>query len=168
MHGRSDRPMEIDTFIRRWETASGSELANYQIFVGDLCALLDVEKPEPSRDQAAENAYVFERGITFTHVDGSTSAGRIDCYRRGAFVLEAKKVRQSPGRGFDDAMLRARTQAEQYARALPLRRGQAPNSGGGRRRQRHRALCRVQPDRRHLHAVPRPAIAPHPAGRFSG
>jgi len=116
-------PLEIDTFIRRWETASGSELANYQIFVGDLCALLGVEKPEPSRDQAAENAYVFERGITFTHGDGSTSAGRIDCYRRGAFVLEAKKVRQSPGRGFDDAMLRARTQAEQYARALPAAEG---------------------------------------------
>jgi hypothetical protein len=32
--------METDTFIRRWASASGSELANYQIFAGDLCALL--------------------------------------------------------------------------------------------------------------------------------
>ena len=97
---------DVDAFIRRWEAASGSELANYQLFVGELCTLIGVEKPQPSRDKTGENAYVFERVGTFMRGDGSTSAGRIDCYRRSAFVLEAKKVRQSPGRGFDDALLR--------------------------------------------------------------
>ncbi|MEW6253217.1 MAG: DNA methyltransferase, partial [Planctomycetota bacterium] len=49
----------------------------------------------------------------------SSSPGRIDCYRRGCFVLEAKKLRAaSDTRRFDDAMLRARAQAEGYARAL--------------------------------------------------
>ena len=88
------------------------------LFVGEFCALIGVETPQPSRDETGENAYLFERAVTFVHGDGSTSAGRIDCYRRSAFVLAAKKVRQSPGRGFNDALLRARTQAEQYARPL--------------------------------------------------
>ena len=65
---------------------------------------------------------MFERPITFRHGDGSTSPGRVDCYRRGAFVLESKKLksgalaRQSADgkttKGFDDALLRARSQAE--------------------------------------------------------
>jgi len=43
----------------------------------------------------------------------------------GHFVLEAKKLRQF-GKAFDDAMLRARSQAEQYARALPADEGCPP------------------------------------------
>jgi hypothetical protein len=43
-------------------------------------------------------------------------------------VLEAKKVRsRGPAtKGFDDALLRARTQAESYARALPAAEGRPP------------------------------------------
>jgi hypothetical protein len=70
---------------------------------------------------------MFERPITFRHGDGSTSAGRIDLYRRGCFVLESKKLRGlAPGKGFDDALLRARSQAEAYARALPAGEGRPP------------------------------------------
>jgi len=70
---------------------------------------------------------MFERPITFSHGDGSTSAGRIDCYRRGHFVLEAKKLKAgSHTKGFDDALLRARAQAEGYARALPAPEGRPP------------------------------------------
>ncbi|MDO9450447.1 MAG: hypothetical protein Q7J21_08185, partial [Rugosibacter sp.] len=75
---------------------------------------------------AGENAYVFERRITFRHGDGSESAGFIDCYRRGAFVLEAKKLKTGGAQTFDDALLRARAQAENYARALPSDEGRPP------------------------------------------
>ena len=81
----------IDTFIVRWSAASGSERANYQLFIGELCHLLDVEAPQPASDDTAENAYCFERRVTFRHGDGAASNGFIDCYRRGAFVLKAKK-----------------------------------------------------------------------------
>ena len=37
----------------------------------------------------AEQDYMFERPLTFRHADRSSSAGRIDLYRRGAFVLES-------------------------------------------------------------------------------
>ncbi|MCC7485114.1 MAG: class I SAM-dependent DNA methyltransferase [Burkholderiales bacterium] len=69
---------------------------------------------------------MFERRVTFRHGDGTESAGYIDCYRRGAFVLEAKKVRKAGGGAYDDALLRARGQAEQYARALPAAEGRPP------------------------------------------
>ena len=121
---RSDNAVE--KFIARWQSASGSERANYQLFVHELCALLDLPTPDPAREDTRDNTYVFERRITFRHGDGTESPGFIDCYRRATFVLEAKKVKQVVGKGFDDALLRARGQAEQYARALPAAEGRPP------------------------------------------
>ncbi|MEZ5622744.1 MAG: type IIL restriction-modification enzyme MmeI [Burkholderiaceae bacterium] len=120
-------PTDIEHLIDRWSGASGSERANYQLFVADLCRLLGVPPPEPAREDTQDNAYVFERRVTFAHGDGSSSAGFIDCYRRGAFVLEAKKLRAGAHtKGFDDALMRARAQAEGYARALPAAEGRPP------------------------------------------
>ncbi len=114
-------------FITRWQAASGSERANYQLFVTELCDLLGAPKPDPARDDTRDNAYVFERRVQFAHGDGSASNGFIDCYKRGHFVLEAKKLRAgSHTKGFDDALLRARAQAESYARALPAAEGRPP------------------------------------------
>jgi hypothetical protein len=50
-----------------------------------------VPRPDPSVPDEARNAYVFERAVTFLHGDGTTSAGRIDLYKRGCFALEAKQ-----------------------------------------------------------------------------
>ena len=114
-------------FITRWQAATGSERANHQLFLTELCALLGVPQPDPARDDTRDNAYVFERRVQFAHGDGSASNGFIDCYKRGHFVLEAKKVRAgSHTKGFDDALLRARAQAESYARALPASEGRPP------------------------------------------
>lgn len=118
---------DAERLVSKWAGASGSERANYQLFVADLCRLLGAPEPDPARDDTRDNAYVFERRVTFAHGDGSTSAGFIDCYRRGAFVLEAKKVKVAVHtKGFDDALMRARAQAESYARALPAAEGRPP------------------------------------------
>ena len=118
---------KIEAFIARWSDATGSERANHQPFVMELCALLDLPAPDPAREDTRDNAYVFERRVSFTHGDGSSSTGFIDCYRRGSFVLEAKKVKAGPAtKGFDDALMRARNQAEGYARALPASEGRPP------------------------------------------
>jgi hypothetical protein len=110
-------------FIQRWQGVTASELSTAQSFVRELCELLAVDVPHAT----AEQGYMFERPVTFSHGDGSTSAGRIDCYRQGHFVLEAKKLKAGNlTRGFDDALLRARTQAENYARALPASEGRPP------------------------------------------
>ena len=121
-------PDFTDTFITRWQAAGGSERANYQLFITELCELLGLPKPEPAQAEASDNAYVFERRVTFRHGDGSSSNGFIDCYRRAAFILEAKQTRlaETVGKVFDDALLRARGQAENYARALPADEGRPP------------------------------------------
>jgi hypothetical protein len=112
-----------EQFIRRWRGIAASELATAQTFVMQLCTLLGVVKPYPTPEQD----YMFERPVRFQHGDGSTSDGRIDCYRRGHFVLEAKKLRiGAHTKGFDDALMRARAQAEGYARALPAAEGRPP------------------------------------------
>ena len=114
-------------FITRWAAATGSERANHQLFVTELCELLGVPKPDPARDDTRDNAYVFERRVQFAHGDGTQSNGFIDCYQRGRFVLEAKRVKAGAHtKGFDDALLRARAQAESYARALPASEGRPP------------------------------------------
>ena len=112
-------------FIAKWRKASGSERANYQLFITGLCELLGVDKPDPSSEDTRDNAYVFERRVRFAHGDGSESHGFIDCYKRGHFVLEAKKAKGAV-KTFDSALLRARGQAEQYARALPAAEGRPP------------------------------------------
>ena len=112
-----------NAFIQRWQGVSASELSTAQSFVRELCELLGVPVPHPTPEQS----YMFERPITFSHGDGSTSPGRIDCYRRGHFVLESKKLKSGAHtKGFDDALLRARAQAEGYARALPPAEGRPP------------------------------------------
>jgi hypothetical protein len=114
---------DADAFIAKWRGVTASELSTAQTFAMDLCQLLGVEPPHAD----AEQQYMFERPVTFTHGDGSTSAGRIDLYKRGRFVLEAKKLKApTHTKGFDDALLRARSQAEQYARALPASEGRPP------------------------------------------
>ncbi len=113
----------IADFIQRWQRVGetrATELSSSQTFILELCALLDVPTPLPS----AAQDYMFERPITFAHGDGSSSAGRIDCYKRGHFVWESKKLRiktdgEQTTKRFDVALLTARSQAENYARALP-------------------------------------------------
>lgn len=119
--------MTATEFIQRWNKATGSELANAQLFVTELCELLELPRPDPATGVAQDDAYVFERRAQHQHGDGSENERRIDCYRRGAFILEAKKIKAGvQTKGFDDARIRARNQAEQYARDIPAAEGRPP------------------------------------------
>lgn len=112
-----------DAFIAKWKGVAASELSTSQSFLIDLCELLEVPRPHPTPEQD----YMFERPLTFRHADGSSSPGRIDLYRRGAFVLESKKLKAGAHtRGFDEAILRAHSQAQNYVRALPAGEGRPP------------------------------------------
>lgn len=143
---------DLEAFITRWSSGDGGqERANYAPFLIELCGVLGVPRPEPASFETETNAYVFERAVTFREPDGSTSRGRIDLYKRGSFVLEAKqsrrpgteKARQSnlfeagpedksprgkrtTSRAWDVLMVNARRQAEDYAKALPASEGWPP------------------------------------------
>ncbi|WP_206352151.1 class I SAM-dependent DNA methyltransferase [Tautonia rosea] len=136
----STNPDPLDAFIRTWSDAGAAERQNYQLFLMGLCELLDLPRPEPARPDAPGD-YVFERSVSIQNGDGSTTTGRIDLYRRGAFVLETKQgvtVADDPvknplapsrprrvghgvrgSKGWDESMIRARAQAENYAKHLP-------------------------------------------------
>jgi len=52
----ADAAQAAAAFVARWQSADGSELANYQFFVSDLCQLLKVPAPDPVRDDTRDNA----------------------------------------------------------------------------------------------------------------
>jgi hypothetical protein len=58
-------------FIARWSAASASERANSQPFLCELCDILGVARPEPTR----EDGYAFEYDVTEHQPDGSTMLG---------------------------------------------------------------------------------------------
>jgi len=141
---------EIDNFIQRWQDSGAAERSNSQTFLNELCDLLEVPRPDPAQAEVEADAYVFERPVTFHHGDGTTSTGFIDLYKRGCFVLESKQgvlakepegplaklarkgakrrkgvaARQTPA--WDEAMIRAKAQAENYIRHLPASEGRPP------------------------------------------
>lgn len=137
----------IEAFIRRWQACEGgAERANYALFLTELCAIIGVAPPDPAHATSTRNDYVFERAVVLPGED-EDRRGRIDLYKRGCFVLEAKQSREGPraklppflpgllpdesgpaprSRQWDILMRRAREQAEQYARALPVEHGWPP------------------------------------------
>lgn len=142
--------MDVEDFIARWKPSGGSESANFHSFAHDLTDLLDVPRPDPATGDLKRDSYRFEHPVTFIHT-GSKSHGRIDLYRAGHFVMEAKQgtegaqpdltqpdllpdlpAKVSKGHGvrgtrrWDDTMLRARTQADEYARAVSRDDGWPP------------------------------------------
>ena len=132
----------IDGFIARWNSSGGSELGASQAFLLELCDLLEVPRPQSPRPNLKDTSYLFEGAVALTTTDGKASTGRIDLYKRGCFIWESKQgspqrpatsggqwrrgtaVRET--RGWDEAMLVAKSQAENYARALPKEEGRPP------------------------------------------
>lgn len=85
----------VEAFIARWTARSGgAERANYGLFLIELCDLIRVRRPDPAGEETELNEYVFERAVRFRHDDGTTSPGRIDLYKKGSFVLEAKQSKK--------------------------------------------------------------------------
>jgi hypothetical protein len=146
----SDR---IEAFIARWQSSGGAERANAQLFLSELCDLLDLPKPDPARPENALNRYTFERAVTRQNPDGTTTTAYLDLYRAGSFVLETKQgtagtsLLSAPadpadpvvaasgkksGHGkrgtpaWDTALERAYNQARRYIRELPPSEGRPP------------------------------------------
>ncbi len=145
-------PERIEAFIARWQgQEGGQERANYALFLTELCDALGLPHPDPAGADRERNDYVFERAVT-RHLDDGDTIGRIDLYRKGSFVLEAKQSRWKGGdkaitgqadlfsaevdtsergkpgarRAWDVLMINAKHQAEEYARALPPSHGWPP------------------------------------------
>lgn len=138
--------------IEQVKKSGGSELANCQPFIERLCGHLGLQQPDFASEQNHHNDYVYERRVEFKHPNGTRSQGRIDLYKRGHFILEAKQsakrakpqvadqpalfpedMMQTKGGQakrdtptWDKVMVAAKKQAEDYARALPVEHGYPP------------------------------------------
>ena len=142
--------MDTEGFINRWLGSGGSEMATAQSFAIELTELLGVPRPNVSDKDGDFLDYRFERPVTLTHT-GRKRNGRIDLYKKGHFILEAKQFvspdakdkstleifleKDAPkqtGHGkrgtskFDDTMMKARNQADNYARAVAKEDGWPP------------------------------------------
>ncbi|MBX9463600.1 MAG: class I SAM-dependent DNA methyltransferase [Aquamicrobium sp.] len=131
--------MDIEAFIARWTSREGgAERANYQMFLSEFCDAIGVPRPEPAGAERTHNDYVFERAVRRRESDEIASSRRIDLYKKGCFILEAKQSRlpggknalpgqltmlpdepetlgrRSIARGWDVMMQHARRQAEHY------------------------------------------------------
>ncbi|RYC28385.1 class I SAM-dependent DNA methyltransferase [Ciceribacter ferrooxidans] len=137
--------LSISEFVARWsDQEGGQERANYSLFLTELCDVLAVAHPDPASASHEMNDYVFERRVERRVADERSEVGRIDLYKRGHFILEAKQSRQRSGfestasisqgdlfnshtgrthaaelNAIDHLMIQARRQAERYATALP-------------------------------------------------
>ncbi|MBA3667201.1 MAG: class I SAM-dependent DNA methyltransferase, partial [Sphingomonas sp.] len=117
--------MTVEEFIAKWENCSGSERANYAVFLTEFAGVLGVEAPGPSDD------YRIDAPVSGGAEKGGT--GFIDLYKRGHFILEAKQSKvcelpSLPGFGgpatetggrYDELMRRAFRQGRRYAQSLP-------------------------------------------------
>ncbi|MHB9001112.1 MAG: class I SAM-dependent DNA methyltransferase [Thermoanaerobaculia bacterium] len=83
--------MNLADFIAKWRPSGASERANKDAFLLDLCAALDVEKPNPKTGDVDRDDYVFEREAVLLHDGGRQTLGFIDLYKKGFFILEAKQ-----------------------------------------------------------------------------
>lgn len=135
-----------EVFINHWAKAEANERANSQPFLLGLTQLLGVDPPSNSH----ADGYSFEYPVK---VPGTSNTNFIDLYKRSHFVLESKqytakkeeqsmlqlaalkagvveeKKKSGPLRGtgaWDDAMLRAKGQAERYVRSLPAEEPNPP------------------------------------------
>ena len=135
---------DIDEFIARWTASSGNERANFHLFAVELCDILGVPRPHIAQEDRNLNDYTFERTVEFSHISSAKMTGRIDLYKKNCFLMEAKQSREkgrpkalslpgqldlleanyqprgqrSANRAWDQLMIAARRQAEDYARAI--------------------------------------------------
>ena len=144
--------MGFKDFIEKWEKTGASERANFQPFMIELMTLLDVEPVAGSTATQKADDYAFERPVV-NRISGTTKF--IDFYRKGSFVMEGKQGSDKQAKPKDTLqyelatgehypkdqrigtarrgtaawvteMMKARQQAENYARNLEADQGLPP------------------------------------------
>jgi hypothetical protein len=120
--------VDAEAFIARWRVSEGAERANKDSFVKELCRVLGVPEPNGATGDPEADEYVFEADASLRDEEGRPSVGKMDLYRRGCFILEAKQGSTANGKkvgtarrdtpGWYAAMADARGQAVKYAGTL--------------------------------------------------
>ena len=134
---------DIQHFIARWQASGAAERANYQLFLSELCDVLDVPRPDPTTpDEAEQRLRLREerppaprrhrphRPVSprLLRAGGEAGSRRREREREPtALSLEGEARARGRKKGvaprgtaaWDTAMEKARQQAQSYARNLP-------------------------------------------------
>src|SRR5450830_848299 len=86
---------KIEAFVGRWKGSAGAERANKDSFLSELCDALGLPKPHPTTGDPEQDTYVYEKDAMIAHEGGKVSTGKIDLYKAGCFLLEAKQGSES-------------------------------------------------------------------------
>ncbi|HEX8408361.1 MAG TPA: type IIL restriction-modification enzyme MmeI [Thermoanaerobaculia bacterium] len=116
-------------FVEKWQGSGAAERANAQPFLLDLCDVLGVERPRPATGDPELDSYTFERDAVLLHEGKPHTIGKMDLYKHGCFILEAKQgshagskkigtARRDHPATWNAAMNAAFGQALQYATTL--------------------------------------------------
>jgi hypothetical protein len=81
----------MDGFLAKWSVSGGEERANKDSFLSELCDALGLPRPDPKTGEDARDLYVFEKDVVVSHQGGRRTTRKIDLYRHGSFLLEAKQ-----------------------------------------------------------------------------
>ncbi|MDR1848830.1 MAG: class I SAM-dependent DNA methyltransferase [Zoogloeaceae bacterium] len=134
---------DLENFIIRWKKSGGQELANSQLFLTELCDILEQPHPDPSCEVNEFNAYCYERKLFAPGASGKSELRRVDFYRQGCFVLESKQGQernktlalpemtqtssvQRDTHQWRIVMQAAKRQGEDYIKCLPATEGRPP------------------------------------------
>ncbi|MDB9321016.1 class I SAM-dependent DNA methyltransferase [Nodularia spumigena] len=112
----------VEIFLDKWQGSSGNEIANKDSFCLDLCTALGVASPPP-QGSVLGDPYCLEKNVKMPQSTGNIKQGRIDFYKQGHFILEAKQGSTKSGsstpkrgtRAYDKYMQKAFIQATAYA-----------------------------------------------------
>ncbi len=124
----SPSDQDIAAFIKRWQGSSGAERANKDLFLSELCDVLGVPRPDPVSGVAENDRYVFEKDAPNPREEGGSTTGKIDLFKDGCFILEAKQgsdagtekvgTAKRSSSTWWKAMQKAYVQGYQYAQAF--------------------------------------------------
>ena len=82
--------MELAAFVTRYADSVG-ERANKDSYLKDLCTVLGLPHPEPSTGDGERDTYVFEKDAKLSREGASATTKKVDLYKAGCFILEAKQ-----------------------------------------------------------------------------
>jgi len=83
--------MTVAEFVAKWSASGAAERANKDSFLIELCDLLGVPRPHATTGDPAKDIYTFERDAIFAHEGDKFTTGKIDLFKEGHFILEAKQ-----------------------------------------------------------------------------
>ena len=90
---------KVEAYIERWGggmSRGGNERANLQMFITELCTLLDLPQPEPATAKRSDNAYIFERSVTELFADGGKTTRALDSTSAAVSSSKARTPASKP------------------------------------------------------------------------